>query len=48
MTCAAAGPDGPDDRLAHGTVEEQIKWLNEGYRSGRPADCDAVWAGPAA
>lgn len=29
----------------HGTVEEQIRWLNEGYRHGRPADCDAIWAG---
>ena len=28
----------------HGTVEEQIRWLNEGHRHGRPADCDAVWA----
>ena len=31
----------------HGSVEEQIHWLNEGYRHGRPADCDAVWEDPA-
>jgi len=27
----------------HGTAYEQIQWLNVGYRSGRPADCDAIW-----
>ena len=32
----------------HGTVTEQIHWLNEGYRHGRPADCDAIWAPGAA
>ena len=31
----------------HGSVEEQIHWLNEGYRHGRPADCDAIWTEPA-
>jgi len=29
----------------HGTVEEQIRWLNVGYRSGRPADCDVILTG---
>ncbi|HEX8084662.1 MAG TPA: neutral zinc metallopeptidase [Solirubrobacteraceae bacterium] len=29
----------------HGTVQEQIQWLNAGYRAGRPADCDAIWSG---
>ena len=27
----------------HGTAEQRIHWLNEGYRSARPADCDAIW-----
>ena len=27
----------------HGSVESQIRWLNEGHRFGRPGDCDAVW-----
>ena len=29
---------------AHGTAAQQIRWLNEGYRAGRPADCDAIWS----
>ena len=28
----------------HGTAEQQVRWLNAGYRSARPADCDAVWS----
>ena len=32
---------------AHGTTAQQIKWLNRGYRYGRPADCDPIWAGAA-
>jgi predicted metalloprotease len=27
----------------HGSVEQQIRWLNEGHRFARPVDCDAVW-----
>jgi predicted metalloprotease len=27
----------------HGTALQQSQWLNEGYRNGRPADCNAVW-----
>jgi predicted metalloprotease len=28
----------------HGTVAQQVRWLNAGYRSARPADCDAIWS----
>ena len=28
---------------AHGTVADQIQWLNVGYRQARPADCDVIW-----
>ena len=30
----------------HGTALQQSQWLNEGYRHGRPADCNAVWEIP--
>jgi predicted metalloprotease len=30
---------------AHGTREQQIRWLNRGYSHARPADCDGIWAG---
>jgi predicted metalloprotease len=30
----------------HGTALQQSQWLNEGYRHGRPADCNAVWETP--
>jgi predicted metalloprotease len=29
----------------HGTPQERVQALNIGYRGGRPADCDALWAG---
>jgi predicted metalloprotease len=29
----------------HGTVQEQIRWLNVGYRAARPADCDVILTG---
>jgi predicted metalloprotease len=29
----------------HGTAEQQRAWLERGHASGRPADCDAIWAG---
>lgn len=28
----------------HGTAAQRVKWLNEGYRSARPSDCDAIWS----
>jgi uncharacterized protein len=28
----------------HGTAAQRIHWLNEGYRSARPADCDTIWS----
>lgn len=28
----------------HGTAAQRVHWLNEGYRSARPADCDAIWS----
>ena len=28
----------------HGSAQQQVQWLNVGYRSARPADCDAVWS----
>lgn len=28
----------------HGTAAQRIHWLNEGYRSARPSDCDAIWS----
>jgi predicted metalloprotease len=28
----------------HGTAAQRIHWLNEGYRSAQPADCDAIWS----
>jgi predicted metalloprotease len=28
----------------HGTLGQQRFWLERGYASGRPADCDGVWA----
>ncbi len=31
----------------HGTATQRIQSLNVGYRAARPADCDAIWSGPA-
>ena len=31
----------------HGTVQQQIQWLNRGYSAAQPADCDAIWSGAA-
>jgi len=28
----------------HGSRVQQIQWLNVGYRSGRPSDCDTIWS----
>lgn len=28
----------------HGTAAQRVRWLNEGYRSARPADCDTIWS----
>jgi uncharacterized protein len=28
----------------HGTAAQRVKWLNDGYRSARPSDCDAIWS----
>ena len=28
----------------HGTAAQRIHWLNEGYRSARPSDCDKIWS----
>jgi uncharacterized protein len=30
--------------LDHGTVAQQVRWLNVGYRSARPSDCDTIWS----
>ena len=31
----------------HGTATQRVTWLNRGYRSAQPADCDAIWTGAA-
>ena len=28
----------------HGTSVQQVYWLNEGYRSARPSDCETIWS----
>jgi predicted metalloprotease len=46
---AAGRPVMPIEHYAadadHGTVEQQRHWLELGHASGKPAACDAVWAG---
>ncbi|HEV2061461.1 MAG TPA: neutral zinc metallopeptidase [Solirubrobacteraceae bacterium] len=28
----------------HGTAAQRARWLNAGYRSARPSDCDTIWS----